>query len=73
MKVVVTGAAGQVGARLVRQLLAGGHAVTGTVLPDTATFPSSTIVCSSSTGRNAALSSAYLRPGRNLESVKGSG
>jgi UDP-glucose 4-epimerase len=34
MKVLVTGAAGQVGSRLVRQLLAANHEVRGTILPD---------------------------------------
>jgi len=34
MKILVAGAAGQVGCRLVRQLLARNHEVRGTVLPD---------------------------------------
>jgi len=34
MKVLVTGAAGQVGSRLLRQLLAANHEVRGTILPD---------------------------------------
>ena len=34
MKILVAGAAGQVGCRLVRQLLERNHEVRGTVLPD---------------------------------------